>query len=489
MKKQNSAYWEKIRERRAIALFHETARHVPAYKDFLQKHHVNPSKIRTFKDFQLVPPVSKKNYLKQYPLHELAWNGTLGSPLVWTATSGSTGQPFYFPRNHALDEQYSLILESFLENGLRGDDNSTLVIVGFGMGVWIGGLITYSAYEIAARRRNYPLSIITPGINKKEIFNALRELAPRFSQTILVGYPPFIKDLLDEAKDQKIDVKKLNLRLHFAAEAFTENFRDYLGDEGHLRNIYLDTMNIYGSADIGAMAFETPFSILVRRLAIAEKSKQLFGSIFPNASKTPTLAQYHPSAITFEAPEGEILLSGNSAIPLVRYAIGDHGGTMSFDEVEKKFSNSGTSLRGAIIRHGLKKHVSELPLVFVYERIDFSTTLYGLQIYPEHLREALIQPAAKKFVTGKLMMETKFSKKHDQYLDVNLEMRPHARITKKAKDAVLKVIVDNLDKVNSEFRELHRFLGKRALPHLTFWPAEDAKYFRPGIKQKWVQSQ
>lgn len=487
MDQRKSAFWEKLRERRALALFHDAARRIPAYKDFLHKHHIEHSKIRTFKDFALVPPVSKKNYLRQYSLRELTWDGTLAAPLVWTATSGSTGEPVYFPRGRALDEQYAEIVESFLANGVNDGGRGTLVIVCFGMGVWIGGLITYSAYEIAARRNDLPLTIITPGINKKEIFNALHNLAPHFSQTILAGYPPFIKDILDDAKRQGVDAKKLNLRLHFAAEAFTENFRDYLGEVGHLKNVLLDTMNIYGSADIGAMAFETPLSILIRRLAVAGKGKQLFGSIFPNASKTPTLTQYHPSAIAFESPEGEILLTGNSAVPLVRYAIGDHGGAMSFAEIEKKFSDAGIALRGAAIRHGLKKYILELPFVFVYERMDFSTTLYGLQIYPEHIREALITPGVKKFVTGKLMMETKFSKKHDQYLEVNLEMRPRVKMSKKIKETALKAIVENLDKVNSEFRELHRFLGKRALPQLIFWPAEDAKYFRPGVKQKWVQ--
>jgi phenylacetate-CoA ligase len=59
------------------------------------------------------------------------------------------------------------------------------VIVGFGMGVWIGGLITYKAFEIAAKRLGHPVSIITPGINKQEIFHALRELAPQFKETII----------------------------------------------------------------------------------------------------------------------------------------------------------------------------------------------------------------------------------------------------------------------------------------------------------------
>ena len=488
MHTKKSAFWEKIRKEKALALFHEAAQKVPAYKDFLKKNHVSHEKIKTFKDFQLVPPVSKKNYLRQYPLEKVVWDQSLHSPLVWTATSGSTGDPFYFPRSAQLDWEASISHELFIGSGSYGAKEPTLILICLGMGIWIGGLITYKAYEIAAQRGGYPISILTTGINKKEIFNALRKLAPHFSQTILTGYPPFIKDILDGAKGENINLKKLNVRLTFAAEAFTENFRDYLARVGGVKNIYLDTMNIYGSADIGAMAFETPVSILIRRLAMAHAShRELFNAIFKNIAKTPTLAQYNPLAITFEAPDGEILLTGNNTVPLVRYAIGDRGGAMSFREMTEKFKNQGLSLKNEIARHGLTRYSSELPFVFVYERNDFTTKLYGLQIYPEHIREALIKPPVNKMLTGKFAMATKFDAKQDQYLEINLEMLPNIKINEKAKKTVLNAIVAKMEKLNSEFRELHRFLGARALPHLIFWPAESPEYFRPGIKQQWVK--
>ena len=43
----------------------------------------------------------------------------------------------------------------------------------FGMGAWVGGLITYQALRHIAEQYNYPLSLFTPGPNKKEIFEAL----------------------------------------------------------------------------------------------------------------------------------------------------------------------------------------------------------------------------------------------------------------------------------------------------------------------------
>lgn len=485
LKAKKSAFWEDERKKRALALFHRAAVDVPAYKHFLKKNRINHEKIRTFGDFQSVPTVNKKNYLRQYSLRELSWGGDLRKKLVFTATSGSTGEPFYFPRMEHLDWEGSLVHEMFLQNASQ-NHGPVLVIVCFGMGVWIGGLLTYKGYEIAAQRGGHSISLLTPGINKKEIYNALKRLSPLFTQTILVGYAPFIKDILDGARDHGINPKKLNLRLSFAAEAFTENFRDYLVRTGGVKNPYLDTMNIYGSADIGAMGFETPTAILVRRLANADPSRATFNKIFGNISKTPTLAQYNSLFITFEAPEGEIFLTGDSAIPLVRYAIGDHGGAMSYPEVKQKLADCDIDLEKEITAHGLRKYRYELPFVFVYERTDFSTTLYGLQIYPEHIRDALIQAPINKLVTGKFAMHTEFDKNQNQFLQINLETLPDVKINEKTKALIVKAIVAALERMSSEFRELHRFLGDRALPRLVFWPAEDGKYFRPGIKQKWV---
>jgi phenylacetate-CoA ligase len=489
LKTKKSIFWEQERKRKALDIFHRAATDVPAYKDFLKKNKVNHDKIRTFEDFQSLPTVNKKNYLRQYSLAELSWNGDLKKKLVFTATSGSTGEPIYFPRMEHIDWEGSLVHEMFLQNASK-NHGPILVVVCFGMGVWIGGLLTYKGYEMAAQRGGYPVSLLTPGINKKEIYNALKRLSPLFSQTILVGYPPFIKDILDGAKSNGINLKKLNLRLSFAAEAFTEQFRDYLVKNAGIKSPYLDTINIYGSADIGAMGFETPTAILIRRLANADPSRATFNKIFGNISKTPTLAQYNPSFITFEAPQGEIYLTGNSAVPLVRYDIGDHGGTMSYPEIKQRLAECDIDLEKEITGHGLRKYRYELPFVFVYERTDFSTTLYGLQIYPEHIREALIQAPVNKLVTGKFAMMTEFDKNQNQYLQINLETLPDVKINSKTKSVVTKAIVDSLEKMNSEFRELHRFIGERALPRLVFWPAEDGKYFRPGIKQKWVlQSQ
>lgn len=476
MSKMSSAQAEKIKIMRMLELFHETARAIPAYRDFLRKHGIkNHNQISTKRDFLDVPVVDKKNYLKEYGLENVIWPKMKNSQITFTATSGSTGQPFYFPRAYQLDWQSSAIHEWFLNH--RNDKGNTLVIVGFGMGVWIGGLITYRAFEISGYRNDRKFSIITPGVNKIEIMNAIKNIAPLYKNIIFAGYPPFVKDICDESAREGIDWSKWNTRIVCAAESFSESFRDYLVKGFKLKSPYLDIMNIYGSADIGTMAFETPFSIYVRREA--GRDRKLFKNIFGDIKKTPTLAQYHPWCIGFEAINGELILTGNSVVPLVRYSIGDHGGVFSHDELIGRID---------IKEKEVSKNIIELPYVYVYERNDFSTTLYGLQIYPEMIRESLIHPEIQKYATGRFVMSTKVSRRQDQFLQLELEMKKGI----KEKDIDMAkheaVLISKLRHTNSEFRELHDYLKGRKLIKCNFWEHEHPTYFSRAGKQKWVKS-
>lgn len=486
IKNKKSDFWMRERERQSLSLFHKAAKRVPAYKDFLQKNKIQPEKIKTWEDFQSVPIIDKKNYLKQYPLEQLCWDGSLKKPLVFTSTSGSTGEPFYFPRSENIDWQSSLAHELFLKQSLEYNKQSTLVIVCFGMGVWIGGLITYEAFEMASRRSGYPVSILTPGINKEEIFKALKNLGGKFDQTILVGYPPFIKDVIDEAPLQGIDLESLNLRLIFAAEVFTEGFRDCVAQKTGMKNPYLDIMHIYGSADIGTMAWETGVATLIKRLSL--KNPDLFNKLFSQINKTPTLAQFNPSFVSFEAPDGEVLLTGDNAIPLVRYAIGDKGGILSFDDAVSALGQHGFDIKKEINKAGINNYINELPFVYIYERSDFSTTIYGLQIFPEIIRDVLISGFATNYLTGKFSLLTKFDVNQDQYLEINLELRNNKIINDQFKKALADQIVSTLCIKSSEFNELHNHLKDRAIPKLVFWQFEHPEHFKPGIKQKWVKN-
>ena len=401
--RKKSLFWERERENRALALFHQTAAHVPAYKDFLKKNRIRPEKIKTFADFQAVPPINKQNYLRRYPPEKLIWGGKYAEgSYVWTATSGSTGTPYFFLRNEELDARYSVIIEEFFRNAGFGS-GSTLVILGFAMGIWSAGIMTYRAFEIAGKRLGRHVSIITPGVNKPVIFSAFEKLSPHFDHTVFVGYPPFVKDVVNEAVLSGIPIKNLGLKIYFAGETFAEPFRKYIASETGIKNRYRDIFNVYGSADLGAIAFETPSCAYIREQAL--RRKDIFHALFPNIEKAPTLLQYNASYICFESVDSEILVTGDNALPLVRYSISDHGGVFSAKDIIERLGSF--NIGKHTLEKATKAKFRELPFVYVYERSDFSTKLYGAIVYAENIREGLGHPSLANHVTGKFTMTTR----------------------------------------------------------------------------------
>lgn len=472
--------------KRSIDLFQQAAKNIEGYKDFLAQNYIDPQDVKTPRDYVEIPPTNKDNYLKAYPLFDLIWKQDLKRPILFCSTSGSTGEPYYFPRNEDLSWQYSLLIENFLKQG-QDKNTKTLVVIGFGMGVWIGGIITLRAFEIAGERAKAPISILPTGYNKVEIFKALKKLAPQFDQTLLVGYPPFIKEIVDDAVRKKIPLKELNIRFLFAAEAFTETFRDYVSEKAGVRSPLLDTLNIYGTADIGAMAYETPLSILIRRLST--KDKKLFKNIFGQIEKTPTLAQYNPDFVEFEEIDNELLLTGNSSLPLIRYAVGDNGGVISYSQMAANFSDHGKDLEKEIKKAGISEHIKKQPFVYVYERKDFSVSLHGINLYPEFIKEALLDKKLADDVTERFTMITRYDRSHNQYIEINLELQEKSVPTVELEMLSKKLIRNKLIDKSSEFAEISKTKGSEKLVSIVFWPNGHPRYFKPGIKQKWVQEE
>jgi len=487
LKTKPETYWIEKGRRRALKLFREMAERVPAYKDFLKKNKIDPVQIRSFRDFSKVPIVDKDNYLKKYSLQDLCWDGKFAKS-SWdiSATSGSTGEPFYFPRTQEQDLQYALIAELYLRTNFSIHKKTTLYVNAFPLGIWIGGLFTYAAIKTVANRGGYNLSIINPGIDKKKIIEVISKFGKDFDQVIIGCYGPFLKDALDDGIRKGVKWKDYNLKFIFSAEGFTEGFRDYIANISGIKNQYLDTLNHYGTVDQGTHSYETPLSILIRKNTV--KNKDLFDRVFPvNQKKLPTLTQYDPTIFFFECENKILLCSAYSGIPLFRYNLKDRGGIISFSEIKRKFNESKINLKEEILNGGIQDTIWQLPFVYLYERIDFSVSLYAFQIYPSTVRKALFQSKIQKYCTGKFTMRVDFDKKQNQYFEVNIELKGGKKQTKTFEKYVVKTITNALLKEKSEYRYTYSKNPARVIPRVVFWPYEDPIHFRPGGKQKWVK--
>lgn len=481
-------FWIKRGEVMALKLFQEMSKRVPAYCDFLKKNQVKSATIKTIKDFTNLPPVSKENYLRQYDLADLCWDGKLKNERwVVSSTSGSTGEPFYFPRTISQDEQYALVAELYLLTNFKIDKLSTLYIDAFPMGPWIGGVFTYEAIRMVAERGKYSLSIFTAGIDKKEVIKAVRKFGHSFDQILIGSYAPFLKDILDDGVEAGINWKDYNLGFIFSAEAFSEKFRDYVGNLTGI-DVVKSTLNHYGTVDFGTMAYETPISILARRLSLDSKnSNKIFSDLFGETFKLPTFGQYLPEMFYFEEKNNGLLCSGYSGLPLVRYDLHDRGGVYRYGQVKDIFKRGSVSLDKEAKNNKIKDSVWRLPFVYIYERDDFSVSFFAFLIYPETIRRALQNDQLSSLVTGKFTMQVQYDRQLDQVLEINVELKNKQKETPQLSDLVRKLITEQLRQESSEYRKTNNEKGDKVLPRIIFWPYEDSLYFKPGTKQKWVK--
>lgn len=485
LRTNGSAEWSQATQAFILKRFKEAQKDVPAYRQFLERCCVDAASIKTAKDVGRIPPISKANYLRVHPWDKLCRTGTLTTtPLVLTATSGSTGQPFYIPRADEVHDASMAFHRLFLERSGLDPAKTTLVVVAFGMGVWIGGILTYEAFRRISEG-GWALTIITPGVNKKEIFEALTRVAPSYEQLVLCGYPPFVKDLIDDASGHGVEWGRWDMRVVCAAESFSEHFREYLMQKTGMKDPYRSVMNIYGSAELGTMATETPLSILLRRLAV--KHEALYRKLFSEAHRLPTLAQFIPDFISFEeGKSGEVYVTGGSALPFIRYDIGDQGGVFTYADAERACGEVGIDLAAEIKHADITDTVMELPFVHLYERADLSTKLYGAIIFPEHVKIGLQNPALEKSITGRFTMTTEHDAQHNEYLEINIELQHGVKDGEPVRELLVESVVKSLSASSGEYQNNYVNMREHVVPRIIFWPHGHPKYFSPGVKQKWV---
>lgn len=479
---QPEDYWQNKGAARALELFHKMAEGVPAYKDFLKSNNFSPSSVKAIQDFSKIPPVDKDNYLRKYPKEMLCWDGQFGAgQWVVSTTSGSTGEPYYFPRQRLQDEQYAVTAELYLRANFQIQHKKTLYVVAFPMGAWIGGLFTYEALKIVAEK-GYDLTIITPGIHKQEIINAVKQLGPSFDQVIIGVYAPFLKDILDDGASQGLSWADYNMGFVFSAEAFTENLRNYVIDTAHVADPLKGTLNHYGTVDMGTMAHETAESILIRRQLVA--SSQL-GAIFPETRRQPTLAQYNPDLFYFESDNYNLYCSANSGLPLLRYDLKDQGGLIGRAELHRELNVRGIDIDKLADESGSASISWNLPFVYVYERKDFSVSYYAALVYPDTIRRALETSDQVDKITGKFAMQVDYDKAGRQRFYVRVELKRGVAASAELAELLRAQVHNFLQQESSEYRNTDRTIAGFGA-EIELRDYEDPVYFKSGGKQKWV---
>lgn len=465
-------------ERRALGLFAAVAANVPAYRAFLGEHGIDPAAVRSIDDFRALPLLTKDNYLRRYPLAQLCRGGELAGCDMIAVSSGSTGEPTFWPRSIADEVAVTTRFEQVFHDSFDAAERTTLAVVCFALGTWVGGMYTASCCRHLAAK-GYPITVITPGNDVDEILRVVTALGPDFDQVVLLGYPPFLKGVVDAGLARAVPWPDYHVKLVLAGEVFSEQWRTLMGERTGSANPCFDSASLYGTADAGVLATETPLSICIRRWFAQHPAaaRERFGQ-----SRLPTLAQYDPGSRLFETHGTTLVFTGDNGIPLIRYHIADTGGLMPFDGMLEFVADHGFD---PVAELGGRRGVRELPFVHVFGRSHFTVSYYGANIYPENIAVGLEQPSIAAWVTGRFVMESREDADRDRYLAIAVELAPGVAASEQIRDAVAQSIVAQLRRLNSEFA--HYTPPQCQLPRVTLHGHRDPEYFPPGVKHRYTR--
>jgi phenylacetate-CoA ligase len=456
----------------ALTLFHDVVATVPAYPRFLAEHGVDPGQIRVPADLHRVPPVTKASYILPNPLPDLCRGGRLEACDMVAASSGSTGKPTFWPRFVTDELGVARRFEQAFHDSFAAHEKRTLAVVCFALGTWVGGMFTAACCRHLAAK-GYPITVVTPGNNTEEILRVAAELGPRFDQVVLLGYPPFLKDVIDAGLRRGVRWPDLRVRLVTAGEVFSEAWRTLVAERLGSRAPTRDFASLYGTADAGVLGVETPLSIGIRRFLAdrPDEARALFGQ-----ERLPTLVQYDPFSRYFEVEDGRLLFTGDNGVPLVRYDILDTGGVLPCDLLLGTLKDLGFT---PTLPH------RPLPFVFVFGRSDFTVSFYGANVYPENVGVALEQPALSAYTTGKFVLAVERDGDENERLAVTVELATGHLPSEARRAEVAEAIEAQLCRLNGEFRTY--VPAERRPPLVTLLPAGDPVHFPPGVKHRYTR--
>jgi phenylacetate-CoA ligase len=283
--------------------------------------------------------------------------------------SGSHGESLGWPRSIEHELEAATHFEHIFARSFGVCRRSTLVVFCFAVGACVGGLYCAQCCRYLAQK-GYPLTLVTPGNDATGILRVVQALGRHFDQLVLAGHPSFLEDVIDRGVAQGVEWKRYNIKMILAGAGFSEEWRSLICKRLGAGDPRSATASLYGEADAGVLANETPLSISIRRFfnGRPEAARAVFGE-----SGLPTLVQYDPCSRYFETYQNTLVVSGDSGVPLLRYQIADKGGIRGYDELLQAVRDLG----GDPLSGSDESFVAPLPFLYLFDREEPTVSNFG----------------------------------------------------------------------------------------------------------------
>lgn len=350
---------------KASRMIHFAARHSAAYRTLLREHDIDDKALREPLAWQKLPVLTKQNTFGRFALSELARDVPAKDLADVLTSSGRGGRSFGFRlTERAQHEEGWFDIDLGLQDVFDVDRRTTLLVNCLPMGVVF---------------RSRAVAVANVSVREDMACSILRDVGPRFQQTVLCTDPLFIRALLDEAKAAGVDWRALNTSVIIGEEILVESQRDYIaarmgidldGDDARLIG------SSFGVGELGLnLLFETRETIRIRRSALRHADMATRLGAECGGETMPSLFCYNPLRSHIEildpGPDGYgemcvTMLDTHAVIPLPRYTTGDMARLLTPEEIKLQSERARTAppwLPMVAVRGRIKDRPDGMPSV------------------------------------------------------------------------------------------------------------------------------
>ena len=428
---------ERLSAKSALKTF-QTALDIPAYEQILKDHDVDPASIKSIQDFKKLPIIDKSNYIQQFTLQEMSKESY---PYLFYRSSGYSGQPTYWSQS---PDDYKQLVE-YMDLNFRLifdiENKSTLVISLFAMSSWITGQQLISGLsQVSSQYDN--MTVFPCGMVVDEPLEIIKRYGHLYDQIIIFSYPLTFKELVDTSHQYDIDLADYNIYGVIGAEGVTYRWSKYYSTVLNKEGEFTDRIiSAFGTADTGiGIASEHAASHLIKEFSL--KSPTLLQDLTDSDLPPMHFFQYNPLDNYIEEHDGDLIITKNKHLPLVRYNLHDSIKRLPLKHVMDVMGDHGYDLRQFVDERG--GILLNLPFFAMYGRSDGTLILNGANIYLNSFKDALHHEDVSHLHTGKFRV-TKIEEE-DLFHNYKIEIELHSHVdpTEKVKKLIRSRVLDFL---------------------------------------------
>lgn len=360
--------------RRAIGMALDAAKHSTAYQVLLREHGMRPEQLGLDTPLSSLPVLTKGNTFGRFSLDELSRPVPIRSIADVLTSSGRGGKSFgYRLTTREVHEESWFDIDLGLQDVFDVDRKSTLLVNCLPMGVVF---------------RSKAVTVANVSVREDMACSILRDIGPKFDQTIVCTDPLFVRQLLREGERAGVDWTQLNTSLIVGEEMLVESQRDYIAERMGLdldREPHRLIGSSYGVGELGLnLLFETRETIRIRRQLRFNAALQSHLRWQSGRADLPSVFCYNPLRTLIEVLQpdahgyGELcitLLDGQAVIALPRFATGDLGRLLSNDEAQRASQLAGAGvpwLPMVLVQGRLKDRFTGMPSVELVKEVLYS---------------------------------------------------------------------------------------------------------------------